>query len=239
MTRPSQKPGAHAGFTLLELILSMAVAVMLAGTLYAALSTAMKARQSAMQTIATTRVGAMAMDIICHDLENVLPPSNSQSENLFLSGPFQGEHQGSGDSENDDVVFRTMGQDETASDADPLSEAARQVEYLIRTDLNPPVLVRRLTKNVLATVQPTPDDEIIARNVRAFSVQYFDGTEWQTDWDSTQLGDVLPFAVQVTMTLNDPQGAVLSSGQPRTWKLTRVVPLACAKISPETTGITP
>jgi hypothetical protein len=85
---------------------------------------------------------------------------------------------------------------------------------LIRPD-NPPALVRRVTRNVLSSVQQ-PADEVLCRNVQNFSVRYFDGTNWQTDWDSTALGDVLPYAVEVTLNIADRQ-------------ITRIVPLACAK----------
>ncbi|HEV8292326.1 MAG TPA: type II secretion system protein GspJ, partial [Tepidisphaeraceae bacterium] len=45
----------------------------------------------------------------------------------------------------------------------------------------------------------TPEEEILCRNVRSFALRYYDGTQWYEEWDSTQMGDILPLAVQVDL----------------------------------------
>jgi hypothetical protein len=98
--------------------------------------------------------------------------------------------------------------------------------------MNPPALVRRVTRNVLSTDQASYDDEVICRNVRGFTCQYFDGTEWQTDWDSTQYGDVLPVAVSVEIDIDDPRAKVKPGEQPPIRAITRVLPIPCSKPIP-------
>jgi hypothetical protein len=57
-------------------------------------------------------------------------------------------------------------------------------------------------------------------------LRYFDGTNWQEDWDSTVMGDVLPLSVAMTIELNDPNNPP-PARSPR--RVTRIIPLACGK----------
>ena len=81
--------------------------------------------------------------------------------------------------------------------------------------------------------------ELIGPEVAALEFRYFDGLEWQTEWDTEQMGG-LPLAVEIVMTLrpaisveseNDPSAAALSQGQSPGGDLVYrlVVPLPLAK----------
>jgi hypothetical protein len=108
----------------------------------------------------------------------------------------------------------------------PWSEGPRHVVLYLNTQTRPPSLVRSVTRNLLAPTVPPPDEEILCRNVRSFTVQYFDGTDWQDSWDSTTLGDILPQAVAMTFEalIDDAK----PGQEPRVYKVSRVFPLACA-----------
>jgi type II secretion system protein J len=223
------KRTTHSGFTLLELLLAITMAAILSVSLYATLNTAIKARRTAMSTVQTTRAGAVAMDLICHDLESVVRPMTQTQLNdgsISLNGVFQGSHRGGTGSETDDLLFHTIQYDPTADPNDPLAEGTREVEFYLSTQTNPPSLVRRVNRNLLAQTQSNGDEEVLCHNIRGFAVQYFDGQQWQTDWDSTQNGEVLPFAVRVTLTMLDPSGATNANGQPIERTISRTVPIA-------------
>jgi hypothetical protein len=83
-----------------------------------------------------------------------------------------------------------------------------------------------VTRNLLASTQDEPEEEVLCRGVRSFAVQYFDGDYWQTDWDSTTVGDVLPMAVQILLEM-EPATGTAADVQPS--RIMRVIPLACAK----------
>ena len=130
------------------------------------------------------------------------------------------------DKGNDGVDFYTLGRDEGQDDV-PTADGIRHVEFVVRSDVQPPVLVRRVTRNLMPTTNPPVEEEIICRDVKSFSVRYFDGLTWQETWDSTAVGDVLPMMISVTLELNDPDapaGAVASSH-----KATRVISMSCGK----------
>jgi type II secretion system protein J len=210
----------RSAFTLIELVLAMAMAALLALALYGAMSAAIRARRSADAAVEPTRAVSIAADMIHQDLESVPPPTG------ILAGPFQGTHSTGPRGDNDDLTFYSLGTD--AQDADsPLAEGIRKIELAVNTDVNPPALVRRVTRNLLASSDPIINEEVICRDVQAFSVRYYDGTTWQEDWDSTTLGDVLPMSVSITIELADPTNAQPGASLRRA---TRVIPMSCAKL---------
>jgi len=206
-------------FSMLELLLAMAMVAMLALSLYASMHVALRARRSAAAAVAPIRASTIAMDMICRDLESVPPPTG------VLAGPFLGARQSAGSGEADYLQFFCLGSDGNDPRL-PLREGVREVELMLRTDLTPAVLVRRVTRNLLASTQVQPEEEILCRGVRSFAVQYFDGTYWQTEWDSTTVGDVLPMAVQIVLEMEPTVGAAADSLPNR---IVRIIPLACAK----------
>jgi type II secretion system protein J len=212
------------GFTLIELTLSMAMVAMLALSMYTALSVAQQARRNGTANVEQMRAITLAAEVLRHDFESVPPPTGT------FAGPFVGIRQGGVGGDADQLEFFTIGQDEPLNVNNPMSEGIRKVQLLVRSDVTPPVLVRRVIKNLRPTVEPLAEEEVICRNVRSFSVKYFDGLAWQETWDSTTLGDVLPMSVAVTLELDDPT-AVASGATPEASvrRMTRVFPLSCGK----------
>jgi type II secretion system protein J len=207
------------GFSLIELLLAMTMVSMLALSLYTAMNVTIRARRSASLAVEPTRAAVVAADLLRQDLESVPPPTG------ILAGPFIGVHAAGGSGDNDTVQFCTIGADAGAADDVPLAEGIRRVELIIRTDTSPPALVRRVTRNLLASSEPFVEEEILCRNVSSFSMRYYDGYAWQENWDSTTLGDVLPMAVSMTLQIGDG-----SDGQvPQ--RISRVIELSCAKPS--------
>jgi len=219
----SRGNAVRSGFSLLELLLAMAMAAMLSLSLFMAMNVTIRARRSAFASIEPARAGSIAIDLVQRDLDSVPPPVGT------LNGPFYGEHQsggmeGSGD--NDSVEFCSIGADPikgNPTDASPLAEGARRIEFYVNTDGPQPTLIRRVTRNLMPASEAHAEEEILARGVRSFSLRYFDGTAWQESWDSTSFDDSLPLAVSITLELGDPKAEAPGH------RVTRVVPLACAK----------
>jgi prepilin-type N-terminal cleavage/methylation domain-containing protein len=228
------------GFTLLELTVAMAMVSMLMLSMYTALSVTIRAKRSATAAVAPTRAGTLAADMIAQDLQTVLPPTG------LFAGAFIGTQQmGPNGGRADTLEFYCIGSDAGAtgstalgatSQESPLAEGIRRVDLLIHPEVQPPALVRQVSRNLLPTVQPPPEEEILCRGVRSLTIRYFDGEAWQDSWDSTGAGDVLPLAVSVTLEVNDPQ-SVDPMAKPLV--VSRVIPLACAKPLDAQIGIVP
>ncbi len=186
---------SQSGFTLLELILAMGMIAMLAVSLYATLRVAFKARDSAVSGITVMRAANVAMDMLGQDLESALPPTG------LLAGAFLAQHNGDVQTSLDVLEFYCVGSSDSLDP--PRSSGFRKVDLgmLPSPDGRGYLLVRHVTHNLLAPQEVQPDEEILCRNVKSFSLRYYDGEQWQEDWDSTQLGNILPVAVQVDLVI--------------------------------------
>src|SRR3954451_14962748 len=198
MKRPRRQ--YRPAFTLMELSLAMGMMAMLALTLYMSLAIALRARDSAAASVGPVRAATVAADLVRQDLESLLPPRG------HLPGAFIGYMDSSlPGGRSDNVEYYCVGSDAARLADSPLAEGIRKVDLLVRTDVKPPMLVRQVYRNLLAQAEMPPEEEVLCRNVRSFSLRYFDGTLWQDQWDSTTMGDVLPTAVEMTLDIDYPQ----------------------------------
>jgi len=190
MSYPKNKASA---FTLLELILAMALMSVLAGSLYASLSIGFKAKRSAEAAVEPVRKAGLVMELLSHDIKATLPPTG------ILAGEFNGtDEKDSTRFDCDRLLFYSSahepGEKETACDI-------RKIELALVTisDTNERALVRRITTNLLAPKVLEPKEEILCRGVMSFNLRYFDGFDWLDNWDSVNQGNLLPQAVEVSL----------------------------------------
>ena len=240
LCRTRQYPRAADGFTLIELMLAAAIAAMLSLAIYASLSTAFKARATANMQTSAMRRAAIALDLLEADLQSVTAADGT------LNGPFIGYALGSTGSEADSVSFCCLNRDATTPTGglatnvidDPLAEGARKVTLSLRTDgLPTPSLVRSVQRNLLATTVTT-QDEVLADDIKALSIRYYDGSEWTEEWDSTLRADnSVPIAVQITIELRERGPRASSTDPQQGYRATRIFPLACSKIVASTSGL--
>jgi general secretion pathway protein J len=215
------------GFTLIELLLALAIAVALAAVMYATISVAFRAKRIAETAVEPARTISVVSDLIGRDLENCVPP-NANYPNA-MAGPFEATQQGGGSGEMDTVDFYCVG-DDGPNSTQPLSDGMRHIELAVDTTANPPTLVRYVWRNLLGTEDETPDQEILCSGVRSFSLQYYDGTQWQPDWDSTTVNNALPTAVQITLQMDDP-----TDPSKPAYQIQRTIQIACGVAQTTTT----
>jgi len=182
-----------SGFTLLEMLLAMSMMSMLAGSLYASLHIAFRARDSAAAAIDPPRTAELALELLRQDIESALPPIG------ILAGEFIGTDAKDESGQHADTLILHS----SAHNAAPGERASeiRQVELAFEplSEGEEPVLVRRITTNLLAPEVPEPVEEVLCRNVRALNLSYFDGYDWLDNWDSTTQANALPVAAEVTL----------------------------------------
>ena len=247
------------GFTLVELLLASVSMLVIAAGVYTSMRLAFKARDRALAAVGPARSAEIAMDTIRREIEGALPPKG------LLAGQFQG-HVGTETPDTGAVEFYAMaprmrvGQTQESHDRamrgasstdrqDPTAYGGMQrVDLLVATPASggrEPALVRRVTRNLLAPTDPTPDEEVICRNVTEFNIRYYDGLQWTTDWDSTQYGDVLPLAVEVTLGVVGPadptqatDGKDAVGGNRITYRTTRTFLLPCRDEAALSQGVT-
>jgi type II secretion system protein J len=207
------------GFTLIEVLVALSMAAILAVSLSASLKIAFDAQASAQKAVEPSRTGELAMELIRSDLQNAMQPKT----NSVMIGSFEGTNQTNGSAEADDLVFYTTSFAPEHTDANgEIKEVELTVEQQPNGELD---LVRRVSANLTAEVQPAPDEEVICRNVTGFALQYFDGSNWNQTWDSTAEDNTIPAAVEATISFTRPGGAGQAD---QVLQFQRIFPLSCS-----------
>jgi hypothetical protein len=96
-------------------------------------------------------------------------------------------------------------------------------------------LMRRVYYNLLPSRNPEPRVQVLCRDVRNFSLRYYDGSLWYTAWDSKSQNDTLPVAVEATLEFDGPDA---KQGDDAAYKITRVFPIPCGVTAAQSSGST-
>jgi len=167
-------------------------------SLYASLSIGFRARRSAYAATSQVRRTDLAMELISADIRAAVIPNGT------LAGTFVGEdNRDAGGRDSDMVTFCC-----TTPSPEPAEGIGdvRKVQFGCEpsADGRSQILYRLTTTNLLSPKDVDPAREVLCRNVASFNLRYYDGTAWQDYWDSTELSDTLPYVVEVTIELVDP-----------------------------------
>lgn len=187
-------------FTLLELLLAIAITAILAATVYASLMIATHTRDRAAEAVGKDRALTLALDLIRRDLQSAPPPTGT------IAGAFIGTN----DNAFDTISFTTTN---TFLPPDGRLSDLINVNLLLMEDTGGEdtrsmMLVREVTTNLLSTATTQPGAQVLARGITGLDLAYSDGADWLDDWDSTQHDNTLPLAVKVTLhhPADDPTG---------------------------------
>jgi hypothetical protein len=82
-------------------------------------------------------------------------------------------------------------------------------------------LVRCVDHNILATTTQAPEIQWLMGNVQTLQFDCYDGTQWQTTWDTSAGNTNLPVAVRIRIQLAAKHGEGTGNQQP----LEAIVPL--------------
>ena len=196
---------AHA-FTLLEMLVATALVAVLAGSLYASLSIAFRARRSALTVLEPVHKAQMAMGFVGDDIRCAVVPKG------MLAGPFMGQDSANARGQDSDSLefCCTAGTPEPAEGIGDIKKVQLGCEPA--DDGRTQVLVRLVTTNLMTPKTVEPRREVLCRGVASFNLRYFDGSTWLDTWDSTVEENTLPLAVEVTLQLDEGRQADPSRG---------------------------
>jgi general secretion pathway protein J len=185
----------RSDFTLLEMLVALALVSVIAGALYGSLHVAFKARESAEAAVEPVRRAELTITLIRGDVESVLPPTG------LLAAEFVGEDATDAGGRDADTLVLHSSANIPAADR-PACDI-RMVELSCEPDDTGKdnLIVRRITTRLLAPETAEPVEEVLCRNVEAFNLRYFDGSGWVESWNSSSAGNALPEAVEVTIAM--------------------------------------
>lgn len=215
--RPDGRVAARrAGFTLIEMLVAVALMALLAGTLYGSLHVGFKARERAEAVTTPVRVVAAALGLLGEDLASTLPPGG------ILAGDLIGDKVIDARGRRGDVLLFHAAS--PAPDPEEGHGDIRRLQWGVEVpeaEGEPIRLVRDVIDDLLATEEPEPIREVVCRGVQAFELRYFDGSAWQEAWDSSIQDGALPLAIEAYLALAGPEGE-------EPYGLTRIYTLPCA-----------
>jgi type II secretion system protein J len=213
MTRPTQsRDGRHVrrgGFTLVEVMLAMAVCAVVLAAINGVFFGALRLRETTNRAVDESQPAQLALSALRSDLQSAVSPTT----NGVMTGDFRvGDITSLGLNQNVSIeMYTTTG---ALHENEPWGEIQR-VTYELRPSTGGATargqdLVRSVTRNLLATITPVPEDQWILGSVQNLAFDCYDGTQWRNTWDTTAGDTNLPIAVRVTIQLagegpNDPR----------------------------------
>lgn len=188
------------GFTLLELLVAIALMDVIALTLYSSMYIGFRTKENSQAMLRPYQIINPAFETIRKDLANVLEPDG------ILAGVFVGEDVPWDNRQDADTLSFYSGGYHPAEDE--IASNVVKVGYVLGTDtIRKQIILKRLVwTNLLSPRELEPQaEEVICRGLAGFDVQYFDGTAWLESWDSTANENQLPRGVRVTLTIYEEE----------------------------------
>ena len=194
------RPGRPAGFTLVEVMVSVVIATMILGAASTVFITAMNGWEKGGQQEDVLRVARTTGSLIERHLRSAVPPTSDGYR------VFDGEVLGDGETPGHRLTMFSSAQGRFPRDLPPTDVC--EVEFELDPETGDGMLMR---------IDATPDDDPyeggysiqLSPLIRQFSLTYFDGEEWVEDWYRTSL----PKAVELTLAIAYPGQGTSGSGR--------------------------
>jgi type II secretion system protein J len=210
---------APFAFTLIELILAIGIMAIVMIAINAVFFSALKLRESTVNSVEASLPVQQALAILRRDLEGAVPPAESGT----FAGNFKsGNVISLGTAMPVDIEFNTT--TGIIRNDEPWGEI-QKVSYGLRPPANRNLpgndLYRNITRNLLATITPQPEEHWMMGGVDSIEFTCYDGVQWRNDWDTSITDTNLPLAVRVHILLASADG-VSDSGK----SIEMVIPIA-------------
>lgn len=210
MRLPATNPRSAAcsrAFTLLELVLAIAVCAVILAAINGAFWGALRLRNRTTQMLEESTGLQQALAILRRDLSGVVLPGgtfagqfNTDASSLLTAAE-------SGIRVTPDLHTNTGYLDDWSPWGD-----VQKVAYFLRTPTNQINadagydLFRVVTRNLNPALQDDPTEQYLTTGIERMQLSYYDGSTWRTTWNSTNELTILPRAVrvQLVMAARDP-----------------------------------
>jgi type II secretion system protein J len=224
-----------AAFTLLELLLSIAIFAVVLAAINGVLYGALRLRNSTTQMIEEALPVQRAVEMIRRDLSGIVVPGTNMAgpmlSDLDTTQPMLG-------TPASPTFYTTTGR---ITETLPWAELQKVTYYL-----KPPTnryasagfdLIRTVTRNLLPSNQQLPDEnDWLMTGVERLDFSYYDGTQWQNTWNSTNQTVPLPRAIKLEMLLAQPLAVRNRSLAGMPTRIQVVAPVLVAGITNQTGG---
>jgi general secretion pathway protein J len=182
-------------FTLIEVLLAVAIFAIVLGAINTVFYSALKLRNKTSELLDKSVPTEQAIKIIKRDLANLVPPS----------GPLTGQLQSTPTTNaiagvNGPIFYCASG---SIDEINPWPDVQKVAFTLVQSTnrFEGYDLVRVVDRNVLAPTPSQPVSQKLMGGVDQIAFQFFDGSQWQNTWDSTLQTPSLPKAIKMQIQL--------------------------------------
>ena len=206
-TRDQTELGLEPAFTLIELLLAVSIMSIILASISGVFFTALHLRDTTVNALEASLPREQALDVLQQDLSNLICSTNT---NGIFFGPLQTLNPTNTLPNQVGPDFYTSG-----GELDGMTPwgGMQKIYYLLAAPTNGPRgpgmdLIRAVTRNLLPLSQPAQPDEqhTILAGVQSLKFLYYDGTQWDQGWDTTQQTN-LPLAIKVQIQMAAVRGA--------------------------------
>ncbi|MDH7499581.1 MAG: prepilin-type N-terminal cleavage/methylation domain-containing protein [candidate division NC10 bacterium] len=207
---PTPPPGARlrgggpcrtpqSGFTLLEVLLALALLSLLLGALYSTFFLSHKAMEGMDESLVKLQECRMALDTLCREIESAAD-SRVGKDPLFKieDRDFHGK-------QTSRLTFRTFS---------PLIPGASTISYYVEEREGRLTLLKRLHSPYRAGTEEEGVE--VVEDIAAFLVEAWDGSRWVKTWDVSETRRFpVNFRIIISAHLKDRQLSFLASARPQ------------------------
>lgn len=186
--------GGRKNFTLVEVALSVLLAALLMTGIVACFRSVFVLRDRNADRETLQRICRQCLSRIRRDLTALVPP-----DDYGLAGDLVGTNGEDSLGDLDTIEFSAL---VNRMHGSTFGTDIEQIQYEITADEDGNrILVRETWSNPLALYTEDAEETTLLTNVAGLNLEYYDGTDWLTSWDSSQQDGELPVAVRVTISL--------------------------------------
>jgi general secretion pathway protein J len=180
----------NGGFTLIEVLLALAMSALLLTTVYWTYFSINRSIDAASEGREAMETGRSLLEIFKQDIRGISP------RRITLTGS-NGEIDGQKAATIDFATTAYLG---------PETRQVTRVGYsLVQDSEGKKILVRKQTRNLRDEVTEFEMRSELSRIVSALALDFYDGTDWVDKWDSREKG-ALPKQVRITFDVSDDKG---------------------------------
>jgi type II secretion system protein J len=181
-----------AAFTLIELMLALVIFAIILSAINAVFFSAMHLRNKSADAVEQSIPIQQAYDTIRRDLQGIVLPGGTLAGSLQTGVSSNLVQDGS-------TQFTTS--TGSLSDYEPWGKLQR-VTYtlrnpMVRTSIGGKDLIRSVTRNLLATTQDQPYEQLLLTDALQVQLMFYDGIQWRNYWDSTTETSSLPKGIRI------------------------------------------
>jgi type II secretion system protein J len=204
------------GFTLIEMLLAMAICAIVLVAINGVFATALRLRDKTSEAVEDSLPVNRGFDTLARDLKGAVGPGGTFQGDFRCGAQAMGATMGlSGEAGNAGLdFFTTTGVFDDNTPWGDIQEVFYELKAPSDRSQAGMDLVRCVNHNVLATTTQTPEIQYLMSHVQTLQFDCYDGLQWRNNWD-TSAGDTnLPVAVRVSIQLTPKSGQGVANEPP-------------------------